>query len=239
MSYAKGSLMDFRVEKVLAQLQTEFMVMPGVCGVLFFGSAQHGQIGQHSDIDLYVLTTGEREWHEGRIIEGMIVELSFSPLRCMRDRIAGLNPTTTHAFATGAVVMDQRGEVNMLVIEARQRWNEGPAEMAPSDRLRWRFRLTDILHDLLDQPFESLEARCIASQLVALAIEAAFAFHRLWPVARKHLFVRLRHDLPTLAPLVECYYASSSVLDAIAISRHVLQEFGGLLLEYRTEDRMC
>src|SRR5437016_5955793 len=104
-------------------------------------------MGRHSDVDLYVLTMGEREWHEGRIVEGMMVELSFSPLRCLCDRIAGLNPTVTHAFATGAVLMDRDREVNVLAMEARQRWKEGPAKMAASDKLRWRFQLTDVLHD--------------------------------------------------------------------------------------------
>jgi hypothetical protein len=231
--------MDSQIAKIVAQLTAEFKAMPDVCALLFFGSSQRGQRHPHSDVDLYVLTTSSQEWHEGRLIDDVPIELTFAPLRCMRDRIRGKNPTITHAFATGTVLMQRDSDIHAVVEEAQKCWDAGPSAVSPAELLRWRFRLTDVLSDVLDLPADSLEARSIASQLVPLAVDASCAAHRCWPVTRKHLLENLRRVLPMLGPLVEAYYSSNRVEDAVSIGTHVLDELGGPAVEYLTEPREC
>ncbi len=216
-------------------LRWELEAQPDVEGLLFFGSAQRGEATAHSDIDLYVLRIGDQAWHEGRVVDGTPIELSFSPLHHMRARVLNRHVVVVHAFAFGAVLLDRTGEVAALAGEARSIWAEGPRELSDAERLRWRFHLTELLRDVADLEPDSTTARHCAAGLVHAAIDAACAVNRLWPIPRKAFAHGLRERVPPLAPLVEAYYASGAVQGAIAVGEHVLTELGGPALEYRTE----
>lgn len=173
------------VAKAIADLKTEFERLPVSVGALFFGSAQRGENTAWSDLDLYVLHNGEEKWSEGRRARGYLVELSFSPIRCMRQHLVSNNAAVTHAFATRSILLDRTGEVASLVEEARRRWVDGPPPADSADRLRWQFRLTDSIFDLRDLAADDPDTRAIASVLVQQAIEAACACAGRWLPPRK------------------------------------------------------
>jgi hypothetical protein len=236
-----GAHGDLAVQIVTA-LQAEFEAMPEARGALFFGSGQRGRLDPHSDLDIYVLIVGDRRWNEGRLVEGRPIELAFSPVHGMSQHLREHNPIVTNAFASGQILFDRSGEVAELAAEARRRWVAGPPPLTDADTLRWRFRLTDLLYDLLDLAPDvgaPADAAAVGALLVSRSIEAASAQHRRWPPPRKGLLETLRRDVPALAPLIERYYQSPSPKAAMAIGRTVLTDLGGIVVEYKTEPRRC
>jgi len=227
------------VASVVAALAVELERTPRALAALFFGSAQRGRLEAHSDLDFYVLVDGDERWREGRMRDDLPLELSFSPARYLAQRLREHSPVVAHALATGEILFDRTGELAALVSEARRLWAAGPPPASDAERLRWRFRLTDLFHDLCDLGSDGPDAAAVAALLVQRAVEAACACRGTWLPPRKQMVEALHRDQPELAPLVERYYTAPGVAAALSVGEHVLDDLGGLLVEYRTEPSKC
>jgi predicted nucleotidyltransferase len=225
------------VAAAVAALQAELEATPGCIGAAFFGSGQRGALAPHSDLDFYVLHTGDQQWHEGRRSHGHLLEISFAPVGTLRRLLESRNPTVTHALATGEVLFDVRGEIAALGALARELWAVGPPRADGPEGERWRFRLTDLIFDLRDLAADGVDAAAVGALLVQRAVEAASACHGFWPPPRKGMLEALWRDCTALAPLVSDYYAAPSAAAALRVGEHVLGSIGGELVEYRTEPR--
>jgi hypothetical protein len=225
-------------EAALAAISGELAADPGVDGILFFGSAARGVVTTRSDIDLYAIAPDGPAGHVGRLIEGVPVEVSIAPFAEMRELIAREVPTVVHAFATGRILLDRRGEVANLCSDAAALWARGPSALTPGGALRRRFKLTDLADDLEALAEASDAAPCdalLAAEAVRLAIDAMFATERIWtPAARQALSALASFAPETATRIRECAARGFPTALAVDLVDEALARFGGRLREYDT-----
>jgi predicted nucleotidyltransferase len=227
--------MEARFRPALAALYEELHASGEVVALLCFGSAQRGEARPGSDLDLYALTRGEKQWLQSRVVEGVEVQLKVAPLRSWRGLIEKRNPPIIGAFATGVLLFDRTGEAAELKRLAEESLRTGPRELEASDVEGARYSLTNKVRDLEDMPGDSVPARMLASMTVLEAIRMFCMFHSMW-VSRKPavMLENLRRRDPSLAGGIEGYYGSPSTASAIAVADAVLEAMGGRLYEIST-----
>jgi predicted nucleotidyltransferase len=224
-------------EAALASIREELAADPRVDGILFFGSAARGTVTSRSDIDLYAIVPDGPAGHLGHLIEGVPVEVSIAPLEEMRDRVAREVPTVAHAFATGRILLDRRGEVANLCRNAAALWERGPSALTPAGTLRWRFKLTDLADDL-EALAETSDDQCgalLAAEAVRHAIDAIFAAERRWTPPTRQAMSALASFAPETATRVrECAAGGFPTALAVGLVDEALACLGGRLREYDT-----
>jgi len=224
-----------RYEKALASVLAELRALPETDAVLFFGSVQRGEGKATSDLDFYVVTSGQEYWRAGRVVDGVQVELFFNPAPKMRERLEGGDAVAIHAFATGELLLDCSGVCAALAARAHELWQKGPRPLSPWQEATWRYRLTDLAEDIEDVPPRSPEARLLAGLLVPQALEALCALNRVWGDKPKRLLARIRELDPELADMAAAFYGTSDPAVAVRIADRVLEPFGGRIHTYESD----
>lgn len=221
--------------EVLTAVLAELTAMAEVDAVLFFGSVQRGMAQATSDLDLYVVTSGTQYWREGRIQQGVEVELFFNPASKMRERLEQGDAVAIHGFATGELLLDRSGAGAELQALGRRLWEAGPRPLTDWEQKTWRYRLTDLAQDLEDLSPDSPTARMLAGLLVPRALEAYCELHRVWGDKPKRLLARIRELDRELADLAEGFYRNgTSPAMGIVIADRVLAPFGGRIYDYQS-----
>jgi hypothetical protein len=226
------------VEAALASIREELAADPRVDGILFFGSAARGAVTSRSDLDLYAIVPDGTSGHVGRLIEGVPVEISIASLEEMRECVAREVPPVVHAFATGRILLDRRGEVANLCRDAAALWERGPSALTPAGTLRWRFKLTDLADDL-EALAETSDAHrgdaLLAADAVRHAIDAIFAVERRWTPTTRQAVSALASFAPATATRVrECAARGFPTALAVELVDEALARLGGRLREYNT-----
>lgn len=222
-------------EQALAVILAELKALPEADAVLFFGSVQRGEGQATSDLDLYVVTSGQEYWRAGRVVDGVQVELFFNPAPKMRERLEGGDAVAIHAFATGELLLDRSGVGAELAARARDLWQEGPRPLTPWQAATWRYRLTDLAQDIADVPTGSPEALLLAGLLVPQALEAFCALNRVWADKPKRLLARIGQLDPELADMAAAFYRTSDPAIAVRVADRVLEPFGGRIDTYESD----
>jgi len=68
--------MDKKFQEAFDCFVNEVKIEDAVEGILFFGSVQQGR-GRSSDLDFYVIVSGEEGWNYKKYIKGILVEAYF------------------------------------------------------------------------------------------------------------------------------------------------------------------
>lgn len=236
-AYLEDAVMrpNFRaaLQRVTADLQED----PRINAALLYGSAQDGTAGAHSDLDMALITCEDLSWHEGRVIDGVEVELNFSPIGAVRDRLVGRNAITVRAFSSGSVLFDRTAALPALQHLARTIHTEGRRPLSATEVLRWRHRLSDTasdLNNLMGQ--DDVSARLVAGVLVPATLEAYCALHSLWGAKPADICAHISGiDADLSAQVADFYRHGLSPESAIRIVDRVLAPFGGRVSEYRTD----
>ncbi len=207
-----------------------------VTAVVYFGSVQRGEGNLGSDLDFFVVTTGQEYWRSAREIDGVAAELFHNPVLKMQQMLESGDQIALHAFAAGELVIDRTGEGRALVDLARRLWVSGPKPLTAEATARWRYRITALALDAEGLEEDSAEARLVAGMLVPLAMEGYCALNRLWADQPKHLIRRVSETCPGLAQMAADFCEQGMVPRvAMEIADRVLDPFGGRLAVYGTE----
>jgi|GEM_PF-500113 len=237
-AYLQDAVMRPHFRSALRMAMADLKADHRVIAALFYGSAQTGRAGVHSDLDISLITReGNLSWHEGRVVDGVEVELNFSPGEMVRERIAQRNAIIVHAFATGSVLFDRADALPGLQRMARTVYEEGPRPLTAAEVLRWRYRLSDMALDLEDlRDEDDVSARLVAGMLVPHSLEAYCALHSRWSAKPARIREHVAGLDPALDSRVRDFYRSGLPPEgAIQIVDRVLAPFGGRVLEYQTD----
>jgi hypothetical protein len=229
------SIQPSRFEAALAAMSAELSARSGVVGLLHFGSSQRGEAQEHSDVDLYAITSGESSGHIGRRVLGVPVEVSFGSVAQMRARIEREAPAVVHAFASGSVLLDRSGQLRGLCEAASALWARGPTPLSEKALLVWRFRLTEMALDLEDMTAEAPSGRLAGADCVRLAIEAFCAIERIWLPPLRHAFGKVaERDSSFASRIALCAAGGFPALRALGVADALLARIGGRLEDYDT-----
>lgn len=234
--------MPSRFQTALSQALQSLQAQPDVDGILFFGSAQHGLVGPTSDLDLYVITGGEKEGTQIslRRYGGVPAEVYRGTPAAWKKLMEAGRPVVIHAFATGDALLDRSGELAELSDMARKLVEAGPPALSQEAVDRWRFRLTNLANDLEDVAGWPADERMLGAVLVSLSLEAYCELNRLWGEGPKRRLAYVeRHDAE-LGRMARSFFAGE--LDrhlAHSVVDRVLAPFGGRMTtwEYHPDNQ--
>lgn len=236
--------MDIRLQAAFEATVEELAVRPDVTGIIFFGSAQRGIAGPSSDLDFYVVVSGDIYWRVNRLCLGVEVELFHNPAGKLRQRLEAGDPVAIHALATGAVLLDRTGDVAALVERARELWAAGPRPLSEWEQVTWRYRLSDLAKDLEDglaAGGDPTTLQHLSGCLGDLALQADCALNGRWAEKPKRLLAQVKATSPALTPLIlACFNASPAcgwderAKAALALADAVLAPFGGRISEFES-----
>lgn len=185
-----------------------------------------------SDIDCLVITDGQDYWREGRIVDGIPVDLFFNPLPMLLERLHTEDAVVIQGLATGDVVWDPRGIMPSVVAQAREIWDAGPSPLTDWAQILLRYRIGCLAEDLEDATDSSTRA-LLAVQLVSSTLEAALAWHRQWPVPVKQLLGAVTSLDPELGQDASAFFAHvPDAAHAIRLADRTLDSMGGRIHEY-------
>ncbi|MGC3998029.1 MAG: nucleotidyltransferase domain-containing protein [Anaeromyxobacter sp.] len=78
---------DPRFRHAAEAIAAELAAHDDVIGLLYFGSSQRGEARPLSDVDVYAITSRESTRHLGRVVDQVLVEVSFGSVGQMKGRI--------------------------------------------------------------------------------------------------------------------------------------------------------
>jgi hypothetical protein len=223
--------LDARFRPALAAIHDEMLARDDVVALLCFGSAPRGEAGPGSDLDLRILTNGDKRWMESRVAHGVEAQLKFGPVRSLRGMVAMQNHAIIQSFATGQLLFDKTGEATELKRFADERYRAGP-RVPDQAETGVRYGLTNLIRDLEDMPEDSVAARMLAGVSVVEALKNWCKLHAMWENRKPSVMLQfLETRDPALAGRFEVFYAAPSPAGAIAVVDAVLETMGGRLYQ--------
>ena len=224
---------DQAVEKYLAQIVLDSTVI----GIIVSGSYVHGEMGPHSDVDIYVIThpdTPERE-RGNTWIDGVEIEYFQNPPRQIRAYFQRekARPVTAHLLANGILRYDAHPEVKAILQEASIIVHAPPPQWSQVKMELTRYGLDDLRKDLLDclEGEDWISGRLLAFQLIEACVEGYFASKQQWYEKKKRWRKRLIESDPVFAGLLETAIGTEVFRDqvqaVIRLTEHVEELIGG------------
>jgi hypothetical protein len=202
---------------------------------LVTGSVTTGQRTAGSDLDIVVvLPDGDpsaphrrsRYWREWPV--EMFVHDATSLADFLNRDLPVRRPTLHRMVATGVLLMGDRLAAARVQAGCAKILAEGPSPLTAAERAWERYRLTDLLNDLVHAG-DLGEQLVISASAWTTAAEQALAFAGHWTGNGKWLLRELR-DLDE--PLADRWLAAHGVPDAVAaFAREVLDSGGGPLFD--------
>jgi len=207
---------------------------PETTGVLFFGSVQRGDEKDNSDIDLYAVVSCNECWNYKKYISGVLTEVYFAPADKWKESIENGHVITIKAFAGGTVLFERDNEVSELIELAKRQWENGPKPLTPIQINNWRIKLTEYIQDIECLPEDGYQCRLLCGIAVPSALEAFCALNGIWPEKPERIIDCIGKYDAKLSRMAREFYESNErgISWAIKIIDHVIQPFGGRLIEY-------
>ncbi|WP_407571346.1 nucleotidyltransferase domain-containing protein [Deinococcus altitudinis] len=154
----------------------------GVLGIVWAGSAARGQADLHSDLDFYVLVSGDRRWRTSFMAGAAPVEAFYNPARQIRKYIAQGDASSMFMLAEGRVVLEHP-ELEALILEARQTLAAGrPAKLLASDESHTAVDEVWETRSVVGQPIHVQ----VAMQAVKRIVGALYQQRGWWDTKPKH-----------------------------------------------------
>lgn len=179
-----------------------------------------------SDLDIVVLRDAEPNFRESLRFRGWPVELFVNTPDTLTTFLAGelaaRKPTTHRMLATGVPLL---GDPSAVTEQCARILAAGPPALAPADRDRLRYGLTDLLDDHRHATDDG-ERVVIAAALWTGSARAALAFAGRWLSSGKWLLRELRELDPGFAAR---WLAARDDPSAVAVE--VLDGAGGPLFD--------
>lgn len=229
---------DQAVEVYVARISQE----PHVIGVVVSGSYVHGQLGPHSDVDVFVITHPDTPHRErgNTWIEGVEMEYFQNPPQQIRAYFQRetYRPVSAHLLANGIVRYDVHPEVQAILQEAKAiveaqapAWNHIQIEFA-------RYGLDDLRKDLLDclANEDAVSGRLLVFQLMEECVRIYFGIRREWGEKKKRLLAHLKVHDPAFAALLESAIVAGRFEEQVQASIRLVEHVEGLLGGRRPEE---
>ncbi len=202
------------------------------------GSRVRGNAMSTSDVDLFILMpSAGAEHRESHLYRGLPIEAFVHNEESYKryfasDRETGC-PSLPQICAEGTVLTDRSGRAAALKREAVALLAEGPDPLTATESEVWRYRITDLLDDLVDAT--GAEGLFIASALVSAVAEFQLRVVRHWWGRGKWMLRQLRDwDADAADELVAAWSRFSQVGSSdrlIAYCDRVLLPVGGRLFD--------
>lgn len=199
----------FRYDQAVDQYLAQTRSLPEVIGIIVSGSYAHGQLGPHSDVDIYVITDPScTERERGNIwINEVEIEYFQNPpqqIRAYFEREAS-RPVTAHLLSHGELRYADHPEVEALLAEAKAIIEGKPAAWGYGRKEISRYGIDDLYKDVLDclEAGDTISGRLIVFQLIEQCVEIYFGMTEQWMVKKKRLMGYLKKEHPEFAGLLD------------------------------------
>ncbi|MDX8046291.1 nucleotidyltransferase domain-containing protein [Gracilibacillus sp. S3-1-1] len=226
--------MNVKFKEAYDIVVSELSEMKEVTGVLFFGSVQRGEETETSDLDFYATVSGKEGWNYKKIVKGIPVEIYFFPSNYWNNALQR-NHQIMIAFAEGTVVLNRHIEINELCNKARSLFEKGPKSLTNLEINNWRIKLTELALDLEGiSDNQSLESKVYIGIAVSEALQAYFAFNKMWYHKLGRIPESIINQDRVLSKLISDLSSSgeNDIENIITLIDHILQSNGGRLEEY-------
>lgn len=222
---------DQAVEQYIAQTRT----LPHVIGIIVSGSYAHGQLGPHSDVDIYVITDPsctERE-RGNTWIKGVEIEYFQNPpqqIRAYFEREAS-RPVSAHLLANGDLRYAVHPEVEAILAEAKAIIKGKPSPWGHGRKEISRYGVDDLYKDLLDclEAGDAISSRLVAFQLIELCVEIYFGMTEQWIVKQKRLMSFLQKQNPEFAEVLGAAIGAKDFAAQVEAVERLVRYVEGLL----------
>jgi hypothetical protein len=167
---------------------------PACRAAFLAGSVVRGEATATSDLDLVVITDGtpyRASFHAfGWPVEAF-VHTPTSYAEFFAHDAARRRPSLPMMCSEGLVLRNRDGLADHIKAVATALLAQGPAPLTPAEIRDLRYRLTDVLDDLIGSE-DHAETLLVAAQVVAAAVDLVLGCHRQWTGHGKWLLRALR-----------------------------------------------
>lgn len=154
----------------------------GVLGIVWAGSAARGQADLYSDLDFFVLVSGDRRYRVSFMAGAAPVEAFYNPARQIRRYIAQGDASSMFMLAEGRVVLEHP-ELEALILEARHTLAAGRfAKPLTSDQRHTAVDEVWEARSVVGQPIHVQ----VAMQAVKRIVGALYQQRGWWDTKPKH-----------------------------------------------------
>jgi hypothetical protein len=224
---------------VLDRISQDLCSDPHVEAVFLGGSLALGQASPRSDLDLVIIKDSTVPVMERyvRYVEGVQVQVISGPPRQFdiwleKDRPTG---TVIRQISDGQLLFDRHGLGADYQTQARDVVKAGLAPMSTPQIRSRRFRLTELLDDIIDCADDPPQARWLMDTGLATVVETAFLWHQHWTPKGKRALAEIETLDPSLAALCHDFLAETRFSAQCAafqsLVTYVLEPLGGELRE--------
>ena len=141
----------------------------------------HNRGNENSDIDIYVIVSGDECWNFKKYFSGVITEIYFCPAREWKRNMENGHATTLRAFSSGTVLFENDKEVSELIELGKQLWEKGPKPLTQLQIGNSRIKLTEYIQDIEGLPADSYQNKLLYGMVVPLALDAYCPLNQKWP----------------------------------------------------------
>jgi hypothetical protein len=228
--------MEERFKVAVAQALEDLKSDPETRVVQLFGSVHRGEPHEHSDMDIYVLSSRSAFWRICKEYNGVQAEAVFGPQKGFEKILLSRDMLSVQAFALGGTLLDRDGTAPALVALARKIYDAGPPPMPSAQVTKNRAVLTRRIHKLTRLPEDSVESRVVANDAVQTVVLAFYQHHRMWMHNLTHRVKLIEEKDARMGQLLRDFYlGGQKPRQAIAVIEAMLEQLGGPLEEFVSE----
>lgn len=202
-----------------------------VLGILFFGSAQRDQEKETSDLDFYIIVTGDMGWNFKKYYKDVSVEAYFYPDKFW-GKLVHESVHVMHAFASGTAIYSVGSELSDLIEKAIKQYNKGPEPLTPIQRNNWRIELTESLLDIEGQIESKTSNPIFSGWSIIRALEGYCALNGIWLVKPSKIEEWASEHDREIKFLLNQYRLLPNLINLKNIIEYILTKHEGRLLEY-------
>lgn len=222
------------VQAVCAELKS----VPGLTGIILFGSLARDGGHRYSDINLYCIGEGQKERLECFERQGIPVQVLWRSPEDFQTKLKKRTRSRPLAL-TGRVLYDAQDMIQKKIDAAGKKAKEqGPRPLSSEEKTMIQLALTqDIkgIDGLLEQSNEA-GALVLTQDLLVQALDILYDGHRWWKPATKYLIQDCKEKDPRLGEEAEGVLLASSWQERLeylyCIRERALRFLGGEKREY-------
>jgi hypothetical protein len=190
--------------------------------VLLVGSGVRRALTAHSDLDLIVLVKGQDEGEEVIRIAERHIDIRYRGHKAVEQELSHA-PRLPPLLRKGRVLFEHEAFGTRIIEKANQRFRQGPPPADLNEKIRLK---VDSLHwlgkasDLAHQP---AIAQLLLTSFLESVLQAFFRLRGYWLTAPADMLRFVGSRDMAIGQLVERFLIAPTVLDRLAVGRHLVE----------------
>lgn len=180
------------VQKILEQ--------PDVIGFVLTGSVAQGTSDGFSDLDFYVITSGNQRWRLCWMLENVPIEVFFNPFSFLQTRIEN-DAAGLHMLASGIPILEH-SELRKLQEKAREILDQPPKACSQNELEFDQFNTMECVFETRSVLNKDSYPYFVPQALVFI-LKAIYRKNRWWEIKPKHILNDFEIRAPELAKLAQ------------------------------------